>query len=58
MLCPYCRAHYSLEESCFCLPRNRESKVDLSAKVTGPWGEAAASWSMTEDATEEALNAA
>ncbi len=58
MHCPYCRANYSLEESCFCLPRIPESKVDLSAKVNGPWGETVAAWSMKPDVTEEVLAAA
>jgi hypothetical protein len=58
MHCPYCRASYSVEESCFCLPWAPESNKNRVRPVDGPWGEAVADWSMIPDGTNQEVLAA
>ena len=60
MHCPYCRAVYAPEESCFCLPRMPEHNTSSSTRVDVPWGEAEPVWSLAPDLKreEEAANAA
>jgi hypothetical protein len=53
MHCPYCCAHYSWGEACFCLPPMKETMLEVASKVTGVWGEAMAVWSL-EGAKPEA----
>jgi hypothetical protein len=53
MHCVYCGVDYSPEEPCMCLPPVREGKAEPMAKVSGPWGEAAAEWSAKPHTASE-----
>ncbi len=53
MQCPYCRAEYSLGESCHCHPTLSIGEAPSPApKVKGPWGETVAAWSLPPDTGE------